>query len=81
METQTSRTDLWTQRGNERVEGIERVAWTHTTLCEIASGKLLSSRELSLVLCHDLERRDGGGVLWEGGSRAGDVCVPVADSC
>ena len=30
MEMQTYRTDLWTQSGEERVGGIERVAWKHT---------------------------------------------------
>ena len=29
METQTLRTDLWTQRGKERVGQIERVALKH----------------------------------------------------
>ena len=29
VETQTQRTDLWTQRGKERVARIERVAWKH----------------------------------------------------
>ena len=29
MEMQTYRTDLWTQRGKERVGQIERVAWKH----------------------------------------------------
>ena len=30
METQTQRTDWWTQRGKERVGRIERTAWKHT---------------------------------------------------
>ena len=40
----------------------------------------IKHRELSLVLCDDLEGWDGG---WEGGSRGrgyGDICIRIADS-
>ena len=44
----------------------------------MASGKPLYIRELSAVLCDDLEGRQGGS--GEGVQEAGDVCVHIADS-
>ena len=42
---------------------------------QIASGNLLHNRELSLVLCDDLEGCDAGEV-----QEGGDICIYIADS-
>lgn len=67
------RMDLWAQDGEgEREPNWETSINIYTLSCvkQIASGKMLCSTELSLVLCDDLEAWDvGWGVRREGGPR------------
>lgn len=65
METQTQRTNLWTQPGKERAGEVEKVAqtYTHYRVEQMTSGKLPHNTELSLAPGDNLEGRTG----WEGG--------------
>ena len=60
--------DLQTQQGKERMEQIESSTEIYISPCikQMASRKLLSKTELSLVHCDDLEGWDGVG--WKGNS-------------
>ena len=87
METQTLRTDLWSQlvvEGEEEGKGRrygESNMETYTTICTIDSQwGSAELRELKVGLSNNLERWDG-----EGGGRevqvGGDMGKPMADSC
>ena len=74
IETQTQRTDLWTQRGKERVGQIETVA-----LQDIHYHMLSRQKWESAQCCDNLEGWDemGGGREVQVG---GDICKFMADS-
>ena len=59
----------------ERVGGVERVAWKHITLCEIANGYLLyDAGSSNPMLWDNLEGWNGEG----GGKevqKGGDICI------
>ena len=82
VETQTQRTDLWTQWGKERVGRTERVAWKRIHPTRKTDGQrecAMWLRELHPVFCDHLQGwdGDGGGTEAQGG---GDKWIPMADS-
>ena len=82
IEIQTQRTDLWTQWGKGRLGRIERVALTCIHyMCKIDSSweAVVQHREVSLVLCDDLEGWDGEGgkEAQEGGDMQTYVCIQL----
>ena len=75
QETQTWRTDLWTQCGKEKVGQTERSIAIYTPPCvkQTASGKLLPSTG-SPALCSVTAFR--GGMGRREAQVGGDTCIP-----
>ena len=70
-------------RGEKRVRSMERVTWKlNITRCKIDSQQEFAVwlRKLKQGLSINLEGLGWGG-RWEGSSKGGDICVPMADSC
>ena len=83
METQTFRTELWTQLWGEGEGGRygESNMETYITICKIDSQRELLGwlRKVKQGLFINLEGLDGEGDEKE--VQKGDICVPMADSC
>ena len=71
-----------TGRGEERVKCMERVTWKLTLpyVKQIANGNLLYVQETQTGGSYN-PRGVGWRGKWEGGSKGGDICIPMADSC
>ena len=69
-------------RGEERMRCMERVTLKLTLpyVKQIANGNLLyvlGNSKQGLISI----QRGGWGGRWEGGSKGGDICIPMVDSC
>ena len=70
------------ERGGEGEMYGESNMETSITICKIDSQPEFAVwlRKLKQGLCINLEGLGWGG-RWEGSSKGGDICVPMADSC
>ena len=69
-------------RGEERVRCMEGVTWKLTLpyVKQIANGICCMAHEIQTQALYQ-PRGVGWGRRWEGGSKGGDICIPMADSC
>ena len=68
-------------RGEERVRFMERVTETDITTCKIHSQWAFAVWLRKQTGALYQPRGVGWGGRWEGGSKGGYMCIPMADSC